>query len=146
MMFIGLAIGLLLSFVLFLAFSVARPTRYERISRPSRRKLSIPEGSAKPRVTVQILVLGDIGHSPRMQYHARSIANHGGRVSIIGYQGASKPVAPTAASRLANIISYQVLLRTRICSPTLSSPSSRFPVLQPSCRPQINSSFPSSLF
>lgn len=39
--------------------------------------------------TVQILVLGDIGRSPRMQYHAMSIAKHGGEVLIIGYQGTS---------------------------------------------------------
>lgn len=37
--------------------------------------------------TVQIVVLGDIGRSPRMQYHALSIAKHGGRVYLIGYQG-----------------------------------------------------------
>ncbi|KAF9695137.1 hypothetical protein EKO04_006768 [Ascochyta lentis] len=36
--------------------------------------------------TVQIAVLGDIGRSPRMQYHALSIAKHGGRVFLIGYQ------------------------------------------------------------
>lgn len=37
--------------------------------------------------TVQIVVLGDIGRSPRMQYHALSIAKHGGRVFLVGYQG-----------------------------------------------------------
>lgn len=36
---------------------------------------------------IQILVLGDIGRSPRMQYHAMSIAKHGAKVEIIGYQG-----------------------------------------------------------
>ncbi|KAM5438499.1 mannosyltransferase [Microsporum ferrugineum] len=36
-------------------------------------------------VSVQIVVLGDIGHSPRMQCHALSIARHGGRVFLIGY-------------------------------------------------------------
>ena len=36
-------------------------------------------------VTVQVLVLGDIGRSPRMQYHALSIAKHGGNVQLIGY-------------------------------------------------------------
>ncbi|TQB72762.1 mannosyltransferase [Monascus purpureus] len=41
--------------------------------------------SQKPKMTVQILVLGDIGRSPRMQYHALSIAKHGGQVDIIGY-------------------------------------------------------------
>ncbi|OKL62905.1 hypothetical protein UA08_01193 [Talaromyces atroroseus] len=41
----------------------------------------------KEKVTAQILVLGDIGRSPRMQYHALSIARHGGHVEIIGYHG-----------------------------------------------------------
>ncbi|KAL9131461.1 MAG: hypothetical protein Q9217_000609 [Psora testacea] len=35
---------------------------------------------------VQIVVLGDIGRSPRMQYHALSIAKHGGQVDLIGYK------------------------------------------------------------
>ncbi|KAJ5087078.1 hypothetical protein NUU61_008385 [Penicillium alfredii] len=35
--------------------------------------------------SVQILVLGDIGRSPRMQYHALSIASRGGQVVLIGY-------------------------------------------------------------
>lgn len=46
---------------------------------------------AKPRPSVQILVLGDIGRSPRMQYHALSIARHGGQVVIIGYKGENCP-------------------------------------------------------
>ncbi|KAJ4303512.1 mannosyltransferase [Kalmusia sp. IMI 367209] len=36
--------------------------------------------------TTQVVVLGDIGRSPRMQYHAISIAKHGGKVYLIGYQ------------------------------------------------------------
>jgi beta-1,4-mannosyltransferase len=39
--------------------------------------------------TVLIVVLGDIGRSPRMQYHALSIAKHGGKVFLVGYQGMS---------------------------------------------------------
>ena len=35
---------------------------------------------------VQVLVLGDIGRSPRMQYHALSIAKHGAQVDLIGYR------------------------------------------------------------
>lgn len=46
-----------------------------------------PSAQDKPTPTVQILVLGDIGRSPRMQYHALSIARQGGQVVIIGYQG-----------------------------------------------------------
>ena len=37
--------------------------------------------------TTHIVVLGDIGRSPRMQYHAISIAKHGGKVYLVGYQG-----------------------------------------------------------
>lgn len=35
----------------------------------------------------QVLVLGDIGRSPRMQYHALSLAKHGVAVDLIGYVG-----------------------------------------------------------
>lgn len=63
---------LVASFLLF-------PARY----RPS------PSSSpaAKQHVAAQVLVLGDIGRSPRMQYHALSIAKHGGTVELIGYHG-----------------------------------------------------------
>lgn len=33
----------------------------------------------------QVLVLGDIGRSPRMQYHALSLAKHGKTVDLVGY-------------------------------------------------------------
>lgn len=36
---------------------------------------------------VQIIVLGDIGRSPRMQYHAISLAKHGKKVDIIALKG-----------------------------------------------------------
>ena len=49
-------------------------------------KLAASNGR-KSKLSVQVLVLGDIGRSPRMQYHAMSIAKHGGRVSLIGYNG-----------------------------------------------------------
>ncbi|KFA60512.1 hypothetical protein S40285_07876 [Stachybotrys chlorohalonatus IBT 40285] len=35
---------------------------------------------------VQILVLGDIGRSPRMQYHGISAAHHGRKVDIVAYK------------------------------------------------------------
>lgn len=40
---------------------------------------------------VQILVLGDIGRSPRMQYHAISVAKHGRKVDIVAYKGMPSP-------------------------------------------------------
>ncbi|KAI9883067.1 MAG: hypothetical protein M1823_005159 [Watsoniomyces obsoletus] len=41
------------------------------------------ENEKKP---IQVLVLGDIGRSPRMQYHAISAGKHGAQVDIIGYR------------------------------------------------------------
>jgi len=37
--------------------------------------------------TVAVLVLGDVGRSPRMQYHALSLASLGRQVLLIGYRG-----------------------------------------------------------
>ena len=55
-------------------------------SSPSKDKQgSHNEGRSKDRI--QVVVLGDIGHSPRMQYHALSIAKHGTPVDLIGFQG-----------------------------------------------------------
>src|ERR1700716_867588 len=54
------------------------------------------EGSSKKKGSVQILVLGDIGRSPRMQYHALSIARHGGSVDIIGYYGSQNLYIPVS--------------------------------------------------
>ena len=36
---------------------------------------------------VVVVVLGDVGRSPRMQYHARSLASHGVQVTLVGYTG-----------------------------------------------------------
>lgn len=65
------AIGSLLGLVLALTML---PSRYVKHSPASHESVS-----------VQVLVLGDIGRSPRMQYHALSVARHGGRVDLIGY-------------------------------------------------------------
>lgn len=62
---------------LLIALLLLSPTRYRPASTPA----------AKGNVTAQVLVLGDIGRSPRMQYHALSIAKHGGTVELIGYHG-----------------------------------------------------------
>ncbi|KAF1984430.1 glycosyltransferase family 33 protein [Aulographum hederae CBS 113979] len=100
---IWLPLGLV-TVVLVLVFLATFPTSYD----PYRKELiqlASPDGSkekeesemtaeeqiAAPKqlsveTSVQMVVLGDIGRSPRMQYHAASIAKHGGRVDIIGYQ------------------------------------------------------------
>lgn len=62
------------------------PSRYS----PKRSDRSKRVASNAPKTTTQILVLGDIGRSPRMQYHALSIARGGGQVEIIGYNGTAR--------------------------------------------------------
>jgi beta-1,4-mannosyltransferase len=69
---------------IFTIFLICLPSRNVKHSSPK----AISSASAdEPKISVQVLVLGDIGRSPRMQYHAMSIAKHGGRVDIIGYKG-----------------------------------------------------------
>jgi beta-1,4-mannosyltransferase len=41
----------------------------------------------RKRLMVQVVVLGDIGRSPRMRYHATSLADSGCTVDLIGYKG-----------------------------------------------------------
>lgn len=68
------------------------PSRYPRTSKNANSVANgstrtASEGRTSSSVDVQILVLGDIGRSPRMQYHATSVAKHGGQVQLIGYCG-----------------------------------------------------------
>jgi beta-1,4-mannosyltransferase len=41
----------------------------------------------RSRPVVQVVVMGDIGRSPRMQYHALSLVDAGCQVDLIGYAG-----------------------------------------------------------
>jgi beta-1,4-mannosyltransferase len=74
-----LAVVVLLS-TAFTLFLISLPSRYS-----SKIKNKVDKNG--PRTTVQVVVLGDVGRSPRMQYHALSIAKHGGRVDLIGVLG-----------------------------------------------------------
>jgi beta-1,4-mannosyltransferase len=38
---------------------------------------------------VCVVVLGDVGRSPRMQYHCTSLAENGMSVTLVGYKGES---------------------------------------------------------
>lgn len=49
------------------------------------RRLRRRDGGTDRRVCV--LVLGDIGRSPRMQYHALSLSKHGYNVTFVGFLG-----------------------------------------------------------
>lgn len=48
-----------------------------------------PAATAEAARRVMVVVLGDIGRSPRMQYHALSLIRHGFHVDMIGYRGKS---------------------------------------------------------
>ncbi|KAF2720134.1 glycosyltransferase family 33 protein [Polychaeton citri CBS 116435] len=61
------------------------------------------DGTFQTDCSVQVIVLGDIGRSPRMQYHALSIAAHGGRVDIVGYEE-SELHPDVVASRFINVV------------------------------------------
>ncbi|PHH87340.1 hypothetical protein CDD83_9002 [Cordyceps sp. RAO-2017] len=50
---------------------------------------------------IQILVLGDIGRSPRMQYHAISVAKHGRKVDIVAYRETARHPALIGNERVA---------------------------------------------
>ncbi|KAL2100613.1 hypothetical protein ACEWY4_002374 [Coilia grayii] len=52
---------------------------------------------------VCVLVLGDIGRSPRMQYHAVSLSKHGYNVSFVGFLG-TKPHEDVSANEKITII------------------------------------------
>lgn len=76
---LSLAAGVASVFVLRYALtfiSNAIPTRHRPAARPEDDH-------------IQVLVLGDIGRSPRMQYHAISIAKHGRKVDLVGYKGST---------------------------------------------------------
>ena len=68
---IALPLSALAVFLLLVQFRVIAPSAYRK--------------EKETRISVQILVLGDVGRSPRMQYHALSVAKHGGRVDLIGF-------------------------------------------------------------
>lgn len=87
--------GVVLASTLFTIFLLTLPSRYstkdlEPATSASQKPVSKTGSSTMrplPKTTVQVLVLGDIGRSPRMQNHAISIANSGAKVDLIGYHG-----------------------------------------------------------
>lgn len=64
---------------------------------------------AQKECSVQVVVLGDVGRSPRMQYHALSIASHGGHVQIIGYRGMVLVRRKKGRNYLMNVVQNPIL-------------------------------------
>ena len=117
------------------------PTRYVRHS-PPRATKNAATLKDEPKISVQVLVLGDIGRSPRMQYHAMSIAKHGGRVDIIGYNGT--PLQVPLFQKILTIFRIAITFLTRgqpidnhysPLSPT-TRPTNQIPPLCPNRPPQ----------
>jgi hypothetical protein len=80
--------GAFLGSTLFTIFLLLLPSRYQTDPPAEVTDSGNDKRTERKVVTsVQIIVLGDIGRSPRMQYHAISIAKNGGLVDLIGYQG-----------------------------------------------------------
>ncbi|KAF8475608.1 glycosyl transferases group 1-domain-containing protein [Kalaharituber pfeilii] len=64
------------------------PTKHQPYAKEAAQAKAATSGSADgahPEKRVVVLVLGDIGRSPRMQYHALSIVRNGGKVDLVGY-------------------------------------------------------------
>lgn len=80
---IGLSYGLRAIAWLGKGLALLVPTRYRPAAKPEDEH-------------IQILVLGDVGRSPRMQYHAISVAKHGRKVDIVGYKGSSWKPSPSS--------------------------------------------------
>lgn len=82
-----LVFGLLWLWSAFAVYLITAPSRYgadEEEETDSKK-----QDEQKPDLSTTILVLGDIGRSPRMQYHAISVAKHGAQVEIVGHLGSS---------------------------------------------------------
>lgn len=52
---------------------------------------------------VCVLVLGDIGRSPRMQYHALSLSKHGFSVTFVGFLGETAAQTRTVSHRRVRV-------------------------------------------
>ncbi|WPH00581.1 glycosyltransferase family 33 protein [Acrodontium crateriforme] len=84
-------------------FTTADKEDAERSGYANFEKLKNVKGALRIKATVQVVVLGDIGRSPRMQYHALSLARYGGKVQLIGYVE-SELHPDVKASRLIEVI------------------------------------------
>lgn len=75
------------------------------------------------RHTVAILVLGDIGRSPRMMYHAESFAQNGFMTYLVGYGGLETHIMsmhPQLTISSLRVTSGTVLARGSACSTSVS--------------------------
>jgi beta-1,4-mannosyltransferase len=74
-------------FTLILKTLPSRRVQAKRVGKSSSVEQNGSPDKRAPKERAQVLVLGDIGRSPRMQYHAISLAKQGVPVDLIGYKG-----------------------------------------------------------
>jgi beta-1,4-mannosyltransferase len=84
---LGIALGTV-GFMLFLFILVLLPD--DAYGEEDARVFS--NTAIRPRTRVQVVVVGDIGRSPRMQYHALSLSKRAIHVDLIGYTGQDGPL------------------------------------------------------
>lgn len=72
------------------------------ILKQTRDKLSKKPDTTNDKPNVLLMVLGDIGRSPRMQYHALSLAQNNYNVDFVGYKG-SEPMKAISANNAIHI-------------------------------------------
>jgi len=72
------------------------------ILKQTRDKLSKKPDTTNDKPNVLLMVLGDIGRSPRMQYHALSFAQNNYNVDFVGYKG-SEPMKVISANNAIHI-------------------------------------------
>ena len=65
-----------------------------------------PTADAMAKRTAIVLVLGDVGRSPRMQYHALSLARSQGcrKVFLVGYRGERCVPAVEAEDKITQVL------------------------------------------
>jgi len=74
-------------------------------------------GAPKNLKTVAVVVLGDLGRSPRMMYHAQSFAKAGWEVYLVGYAGQLHEASSCGGTL------HQQLTRKARCSYVKARPS-----------------------
>jgi hypothetical protein len=58
--------------------------------------------------SVAIVVLGDIGRSPRMMYHAESFLNAGFKTYVVGYGGNGNPLVKKYQALLMFVLKSRI--------------------------------------
>jgi len=97
----------------------------DELATPKRSNRNIPISGSCP-YHVGVIVLGDVGRSPRMQYHTLSLLQDGCKVSLIGYTGTPliAPLEEAASKRRQLYVirvqpwtPWKVLRRTKVLKP-----------------------------